>query len=348
MLFNGRVWKNRLVEKALHFRKDPGTLLLHVGTCCALVGFSLSDQLHLRAGSMISGLASVFFNLTRVPKVVAPVYWSAAFFSANVYNVYLIFMDRRDCTLTEDEEKIYVNNFKQSGMRPIQFKHIYDNGKINHFDKDEDLSTKKNKVWLLINGELEISVDDEPIATISDEDTHAFVGEVDLLNRDFTHPPAAIPTATSPATDKKTTKSPVEVEELKLSSISNTKTRPHARVCIKVTSETVSALEWDESFLFGMLHEKSESAIKLHNVLLTAILRKLKHNNQAAHQHTYSALLSTALEDGKIDVTERKMLKHYREHHAISDAYQSRCLAKYGWSDLDYSRGYKTKSWVLW
>jgi CRP-like cAMP-binding protein len=84
------------------------------------------------------------------------IFWSLLFASVNSYKIYQIFDERNaSVSMTEEEEKIFVDFFMPHGVTPKQFERIEKSGKMMVFKKGELLIQKGEKphsVYLIVEG----------------------------------------------------------------------------------------------------------------------------------------------------------------------------------------------------
>jgi hypothetical protein len=183
MLFYLRTLFQQGVHKA---RSDPAFVLLNVGTATGLAGFTMSDPLPLRCCSITSSVASIIFTVTRTPVAsYVPVYWSACFIGVNVYKIVQLLNERREIALSDMEEDLYVTHFMRSGMRPRQFKKLFDKSRRVSF-KDGTVLHKEgdpfpDTVRLLYRGLVRIMTHDEEIFTVDSSKPICFLGDTHLL-----------------------------------------------------------------------------------------------------------------------------------------------------------------------
>jgi hypothetical protein len=166
--------------------KDPGYVLLHLGTATGLVGFSMSDPLPLRLCSVASSLSSITYVLTRptVPSL-APVYWGCCFLTINTYKILQLWNERQYIEMNDTEEEIYVKHFMKSGMRPKQFKRLINAAKKREFEDGQILHREGAKmppnVMLLIRGVVKIMTNNEILFTVDADKPACFLGDTHLL-----------------------------------------------------------------------------------------------------------------------------------------------------------------------
>lgn len=337
---------NRVREFIKHVKKDPFVMLLHVGTGVSLIGFCSSDQLNIRVGSICSGLSAIAFNLTRDPKIIPPLYWSLAFMSTNMYHVSMIVAERRQYSLNKEELDIYEQHFKDSGMRPLQFKRLLENGTKKSFPAGYHFAQAGNptrdKVWLLLSGEVQVSIEGVDVSTITASAQQCFIGEIHILEKSIgMH--LDVVSAASKAKELLNASSTNNKNVLDFSEHPTNRTvHLHSANVTVDKNNPVVAIEWESNFILSLLSEKgSELASALHNVLLCSVLRKLKQNVIHHNKHVYMALIEACITSGEVSKIERKAVRTFMLNHSIDYSFHLACLQHQGWTEDDWNHGKK-------
>lgn len=320
-------------------KKDPAVVILNVGTCIGLYGFSTSDPMTLRSCSMTAGVSSIIFNLTRQPHpLYIPCYWSSAFFLANAYNINKLLQERSTVEMTEDEENIYAKHFLPSGLRPRQFIRLLDASKLLVFSEGQVLTTQgkpDERIFLLLKGKLDVIIDKQCVSSLSSEDSMCFIGEVSLLKYDNEQE-----FCSSVAELSKNLKH--QHHQMTINSeIKQNSTIVSSATVIVPNNETVHVLMWEKRFILDLLHEHSEISNKLRALLLSTVLLKLAKKNRENTKNTYYVLLKACLSGGEISALEKKALRSYRAENEIDDSYHIQCLLNCNWTEEEFIDGIK-------
>lgn len=173
-------------------KTDPGLVAFNIGTSIGLAGFCMTDPVNLRSCCIVSGLTSIFYNLTRKPMpLYAPTYWSLAFLTANGINIYRLLLSNSSVELSEEQDKIYTKHFIDYGLRPREFLQLVQSGTIVTYKKgtyirsskrpEKGVNFKKDKVYLLLKGNVEVSKYGELVGTMTSDTSLCFLGEMSLL-----------------------------------------------------------------------------------------------------------------------------------------------------------------------
>lgn len=146
-------YKKRLLGWLL--RNTP-VLILNFGSMCTLVAFTRSDILELRSLSVTGNCCFMVYSLCQKIILWPNIFWSMLFASVNSWKIYQILDERNaSVSMTEEEEKIFVDYFMPHGVTPKQFQRIENSAKILKLKKGELLIQKGEKphsVYLIVEG----------------------------------------------------------------------------------------------------------------------------------------------------------------------------------------------------
>ena len=113
-------------------------LVLNIGSICALVGFTRSDVIELRALNATGSLAALIYHNSLSPRRVAPMAWSFIFAAVNSWKIYQVIAEREGTVnMTQAQEQVYSKFFMPHGVTPKQFEHIYQQAEIVHVKKGD-------------------------------------------------------------------------------------------------------------------------------------------------------------------------------------------------------------------
>eukprot|EP00980_Cylindrotheca_fusiformis_P007591 scaffold1580_cov116-Cylindrotheca_fusiformis.AAC.26 len=165
------------------FKDNWAVLILNVGSICTLVGFTRSDVLELRVLSMTGSVASVVYVMGQ-PKILWPsVVWSSLFALVNAWKILEIYEERNsDVTMSDDQEKIYVEFFLPHGITPKQFERIEAKAESFELKKGEYLTRryeKLNHVFLVIEGKTKANILGRHVTALGKIETRKEAEEVD-------------------------------------------------------------------------------------------------------------------------------------------------------------------------
>ena len=94
--------------------------LVHFSNLLLLVSYSVRDILWLRWFAVAAALTNIPYFLFQPDVLWPPVAWAAVFTTINLYQIALIYLERRPVVLSEDEQKLYDMGFRRS-LRPREF-----------------------------------------------------------------------------------------------------------------------------------------------------------------------------------------------------------------------------------
>jgi CRP-like cAMP-binding protein len=163
---------------------DKAVLLLNVGMTASLIGMSCSDMLQLRSLSLAGSLCGMVFNFTRKPPMTAPLIWGGAFAALNLYHIVSIVRERMPSDFTFEEQTVHDLFFTKVGLRPREFQkihHLCSHTVLKEGDVLCEQGAVNDNVHFVINGSVEILIDDEHKGIIAGGSRGAVIGEITFL-----------------------------------------------------------------------------------------------------------------------------------------------------------------------
>ena len=98
---------------------NPLDLLVHSSNVLLLLAYSVRDMLWLRWFAVAAALTNIPYFLLQRYILWPPIVWGAVFTAINLYQIVLLYMERRPVRLSEDEQKLYHMAF--GSLRPREF-----------------------------------------------------------------------------------------------------------------------------------------------------------------------------------------------------------------------------------
>jgi hypothetical protein len=93
--------------------------LVHFSNILLLVAYSVRDILWLRWFAVAAALTNIPYFLLQGTVLWPPVLWALVFTAINLYQIALLYLERRPVVLSEDEQKLYDLGFRS--LRPREF-----------------------------------------------------------------------------------------------------------------------------------------------------------------------------------------------------------------------------------
>ncbi|KAK3266034.1 hypothetical protein CYMTET_25313 [Cymbomonas tetramitiformis] len=106
-----------------------------------------------------------------------------------------------------------------------------------------------------------------------------------------------------------------------------------------VTKTPTTIIEWDYSTLHNLKSRNPSITFTLRALLKDNVVAKSKRANNFAPLATYRGVLMGILADGKIDMSERKVLSQYCAVHNISGTDHANALQSLGWTLAEFDSG---------
>ena len=123
---------------------------------CTLLAFTRSDIFELRSLSVTGNVCFIAYALRQRIILWPNIFWSGLFASVNSLKIYQILDERNaSVSMTEEEERVFVDFFMPHGVTPKQFERIEKSAKVFQLKKGELLIQKGEKphsVYLIVEG----------------------------------------------------------------------------------------------------------------------------------------------------------------------------------------------------
>lgn len=122
--FSGfRAWLSKIYK-----RLDFGTLIMNLGAISGLLGFMMSDVLHLRMLSIMGSACGITYNITRAPRQINACLWGAVFISTNMYMIVQLIRERNQegPQFSIQELELWQRHFSDHGVDHQTFQRLMD------------------------------------------------------------------------------------------------------------------------------------------------------------------------------------------------------------------------------
>jgi hypothetical protein len=153
----------------------------HAAFLLIALTFLVRDIVWLRGLSIISSLAGIAYNyFVPVTPLWMVIYWNVAFIAVNLYQIGLIFKERREVSFNEEEKELYETMFKQ--FSPVEFMKLMRIATWQNADVGKVLIVEQEPladVMLIYNGCVAVESGGKTIARLKDG---AFIGEMSFLS----------------------------------------------------------------------------------------------------------------------------------------------------------------------
>lgn len=281
---------------------------VHGGNVILLGAVNQTDMVMMRLMMVIASTCGLAYNILQPKPLVPPAIWGVFFIGSHMYNLYLLFKERRPMTLSEDQEKVYEDAFFKFGFTPRQFMDILEQANAQWcnysmgsfvFQKGE----KFKQAHYLMEGEGEM------VSTTGDVMFKMQPGKGGWIGEFYD------PFATA-------------------ESLAQERIRP---VSFKCTATRCRTLALD----FAQVHQVIRSSPKMSENATRAevadLWGKLHRSVPETRRLTYEAMMSVAASDGVIAENEVKLLEDFRVRHKIPETAHEASLEKIGWSKEEWA-----------
>lgn len=295
-------------------RPDPN-VLCHIGNGCAVVALGQQDMLNLRACMVAASSCGIAFNLLQPKPLWVPAAWGLFFVTGHCVMIGLILRDRQAVSMSEAELDAYEETYHKHGFTPRQFKRLVEVGEWQHVPPGQRITeqgTSMAHVFYVHRGSCLAEVRGEQH---NDAQT---IGEVGDVGSRF------IGTLSPPHVGREAATWPVSV----------------------IAKTPCELLRWPAETVDALLADDPRMEAAAASTAIQDLSRKLRHaaaSTVAEHARgtleAYAAMLATAVADGRLDGSEKRLLRQYRQSHALSDADHAAALARLGWSVQEYDDG---------
>ena len=155
--------------------------LLHIANLFLLVSFSVRSMLWLRSLNLVAGGFFIAWAIARPDPIWASAAWNVLFGAVNIWNIWLVILERRPPKLSAEEQQLHHDVFPS--LSPREFRTLLDVGQWenglppNFLVESGHLATR---VWMVADGSIEVRRNDILVRTIKRGD---FVGETTFLSK---------------------------------------------------------------------------------------------------------------------------------------------------------------------
>ncbi len=153
--------------------------LLHVANVLYLFSYLLKDILWLRVLTVIAATCLIPFFYFRPEPLLIAIYWNIVFTGINLYQIWVLLLERRPVSLSQKEQVLYQAAFRS--LTPREFLKLINIASWKTAESGEQLVNEgevSDKVLVIYEGKVSIVANNESIAFIGDG---YFVGEMSFL-----------------------------------------------------------------------------------------------------------------------------------------------------------------------
>jgi CRP-like cAMP-binding protein len=153
--------------------------LIHLANVLYLCSYLVKDIFWLRALTVVAGLVLLAFYALQPTPLLAAIAWNVLFAVINVYQLYLLFLERRPVALGEHEQRLYRLVFRS--LTPREFVKLLAVGRWEEARADERLvesGRALDRVMVIFAGKTAVRAGDKAIAELG---AGQFVGEMSFL-----------------------------------------------------------------------------------------------------------------------------------------------------------------------
>ncbi|CAM9481961.1 unnamed protein product [Ascophyllum nodosum] len=286
------------------------------------LGFLETDVLPLRMYAATGISCSIAFQYFRPQPLWIPISWNAIFLGINAGMVALLLKERHDAGHQDKESAALYDQARerkrnQSGLTAVDFMKIKGISKMTKCASGEVLTrqdVEQRKLYLVVEGELQVSKDGQSIATIGPGE---FAGEMSFVRHDRR-----------------------ECED-----------SSEGCECVAVADVTVKpggakVMSWDFEELREMLSDHPNMSVCFNTALASAMVAKLleSHDPAIKYRQLLKARLSGVLVDGVVTLKEKEELARMRRLVGTDDEAHMREVEAAGWSAKEFDQGYLDES----
>ena len=153
--------------------------LIHVANALYLCSYLVKDIFWLRALTVVAGLVLLSFYAAQPAPLFAAIVWNVLFTIINVYQLVLLFLERRPVALGEREQRLYRLVFRS--LTPREFVKLLAVGRWQEAPANERLveaGTALDRFIVIFTGKTGVRVGNKEIAQLG---AGQFVGEMSFL-----------------------------------------------------------------------------------------------------------------------------------------------------------------------
>jgi hypothetical protein len=153
--------------------------LIHVANALYLCSYLVKDIFWLRALTVVAGLVLLTFYAQQPSPLLAAIVWNVLFTVINVYQLVLLFLERRPVVLSEREQRLYQLVFRS--LTPREFVKLLAVGRWEEAPESERLveaGKALDRFMIIFAGKTAVRAGDKNIAELG---AGQFVGEMSFL-----------------------------------------------------------------------------------------------------------------------------------------------------------------------
>jgi hypothetical protein len=142
--------------------------LVHFSNILLLVAYSVRDILWLRWFAVAAALTNIPYFLVQADILWPPVLWATVFTAINLYQIAVIYMQRRPVVLSADEQKLYDLAFRV--LRPREFLSLMLAGEWRDATAGKKILTEgqaATEICIPIAGTVEVRRHGQPVGTLA-------------------------------------------------------------------------------------------------------------------------------------------------------------------------------------
>jgi hypothetical protein len=154
--------------------------LIHVANVLYLVSYLVKDILWLRVLTVVAGATLMPYFALRAEPLWAPVAWNVLFIGINVYQIYLLVLERRPVRLEEDEQRLYQLAFRS--LTPREFQKLLGIGRWEKAGEGEVIVKKGedlDRMLVIFAGSVDVRSGERKLVELKEGQ---FVGEMSFLS----------------------------------------------------------------------------------------------------------------------------------------------------------------------
>src|SRR5262249_47863156 len=170
----------RLFALSDHMNFFTPDYFIHAANILLLIAYSVRDVLWLRLFAVAASLIAIPYYVTQPTVLWAPLAWSVVFASINLFQSWLLFIERRPVKLTAEEEEI--RRLALQDLPPRKVLQVLSIGSWTNVQVGEHLIERgklPDSVSLIVQGKVRISKDGRVLGDLIPGD---IVGSALILN----------------------------------------------------------------------------------------------------------------------------------------------------------------------
>lgn len=274
------------------------------------VALSQTDMLNLRCMLLVSSFCGIGYNLLQPKPLIAPATWGCAFLSIHIYMIIVLLRERKEETLSKEEEEVYASAFSPYGFTCRQFLDLLEGATprwctFSRGDRIVRLGDEMAELHYIFQGEGEL------VSTTNDRLHPISPGKGGWIGEFFD------PNIASDYWDK-----------------------PHPWRCeCRCMTEQCQTLAFPRKDLDSLLRSNPRLKEAATRAAVSDVWGKLFDTIGDMRRSAYKSMLQVALADGVVDVEERSMLEDFRRRHKISNEEEATFLEELGWNREEFVGG---------